>query len=121
MKLQFDRDVCTGCMLCPKVCNFGAIEKDGDKVKFDMNKCVYCGSCEEVCPVDAIHIERRAFDMSQVQEYHNVWVFCETNQGRLRSVALELVTEGRTLADALGEKLIAVIIGHEIEHHTDTL
>ncbi|MGY5858114.1 MAG: electron transfer flavoprotein subunit alpha [Candidatus Thorarchaeota archaeon] len=121
MKFQFDPDKCTGCGLCLKVCNFGAIEKDGDIVKFDMNKCVYCGSCEEVCPEDAIHIERRKFDKSQVKEYHDVWVFCETNEGRLRSVALELVTEGRVLADALGEKLIAVIIGHEIENHTDTL
>ncbi|TFG32412.1 electron transfer flavoprotein subunit alpha [Candidatus Thorarchaeota archaeon] len=121
MKFQYDRDTCNGCMLCPSVCNFGAIEKDGDKVKFDMNKCVYCGSCEEICPVDAIHIERRTFDKSKLLEYHNVWVFCETNQGRLRSVALELATEGRALADALGEKLVAVIIGHEIEHHADTL
>jgi len=121
MKLQYDEDTCTGCMLCPKVCNFGAIEKDGDKVKFDMNKCVYCGSCEEICPVDAIHIERRAFDKTKVLEYHDVWVFCETNEGRLRSVALELITEGRVLADALGEKLIAVIIGHEIEHNVDAL
>ncbi|MGY5880140.1 MAG: FAD-binding protein [Candidatus Thorarchaeota archaeon] len=121
MKFQFDREKCTGCMLCPKVCNFGAIEKDGDKVKFDMNKCVYCGSCEEVCPEDAIHIERRAFDKSKIQKYHDVWVFCETNEGRLRSVALELITEGRVLADALGEKIVAVLIGHEIEKHTDTL
>ena len=121
MKFQFDIEKCTGCMLCPKVCNFGAIEKDGDKVKFDMNKCVYCGSCEEVCPENAIHIERRSFDKSKVQEYHDVWVFCETNEGRLRSVALELITEGRVLADALDEKLIAVLIGHEIEKHTDTL
>ena len=121
MKLNYDRDTCNGCMLCPTVCNFGAIEKDGDKVKFDMNKCVLCGSCEEICPVDAIQIERRAFDKSKVLEYHDVWVFCETNEGRLRSVALELITEGRILADALGEKLIAVIIGHEIEHHTNAL
>ncbi|MHA2058975.1 MAG: 4Fe-4S dicluster domain-containing protein [Candidatus Thorarchaeota archaeon] len=46
--LHFDIDACTGCMLCTKVCNFGAIEKDGDKVKFDMDLCVLCGSCEEV-------------------------------------------------------------------------
>ena len=121
MKLNYDRDTCTGCMLCPKVCNFGAIEKDGDKVKFDMNKCVLCGSCEEVCPVDAIHIERRAFDKSQVLEYHDVWVFCESNEGRLRSVAYELVTKGRELADALGEKLVAVIIGEGIEKYADSL
>lgn len=121
MKLNYDRDTCTGCMLCPKVCNFGAIEKDGDKVKFDMDKCVLCGSCEEVCPVDAIHIERRAFDKTKLLEYSDVWVFCESHEGRLRSVAYELVTKGRELADALDEKLVAVIIGEGIEKHAESL
>ena len=80
-------------MLCPKVCSFGAIEKDGDKVKFDLDKCVLCGSCEEVCPVDAIKIERKAVDKGAIADHKDVWVFCETTEGRLRSVALELVTE----------------------------
>ena len=121
MSLIYDRDTCTGCMLCPKACNFGAIMKDGDKVKFDFDKCVLCGSCEEVCPVDAIKIERKKVDPSQIAEYKNVWVFCETVGGRLRSVALELVTKGRELADKLGEKLVAVIIGNEITGHAQTL
>jgi len=113
--LHYDRDTCNGCMLCPKVCNFDAIEKDGDKVKFDLDKCVLCGSCEEVCPVDAIKIERKIIDEAQIAEYHDVWVFCETHEGRLRSIGLELVTKGRELADTLGEKLVAILIGHEIE------
>lgn len=121
MALNYDREACTGCMLCPKVCNFGAIEIDGDKVKFDMTKCVFCGSCEEICPADAITIERRAFDKSKLLEYKNVWVFCETTEGRLRSVALELVAEGRQLADSLGEILVAVLVGNEIEKHAQTL
>jgi len=108
-------------MLCPKVCNFGAIEKDDDKVKFDMDKCVLCGSCEEVCPVDAIKIERKAIDKEALAQYKDVWVWCETSEGRLRGVALELVTKGRELADKLGENLIAVLIGHEIESHAETL
>ncbi|MFW9962756.1 MAG: FAD-binding protein [Candidatus Sifarchaeia archaeon] len=121
MTLHFDRDTCTGCMLCPKVCNFGAIEKDGDKVKFDLDKCVLCGSCEEVCPVDAIKIERKAIDKDALAQYKDVWVWCETNEGRLRGVGLELVTKGRELADKLGEELVAVLIGHEIESHANTL
>ncbi len=121
MSLIYDRDTCTGCMLCPKACNFGAIMKDGDKVKFDLDKCVLCGSCEEVCPVDAIKIERKKVDPSQIAEYKNVWVFCETVEGRLRSVALELVTKGRELADKLGERLVAVIIGSGITDHAQNL
>jgi electron transfer flavoprotein alpha subunit/NAD-dependent dihydropyrimidine dehydrogenase PreA subunit len=121
MSLHYDRDTCTGCMLCPKVCNFGAIEKDGDKVKFDFDKCVLCGSCEEVCPVDAITIERKAIDKEALAQYKDVWVWCETSEGHMKGVALELVTEGRELADKLGENLVAVLIGHEVEGHAETL
>jgi electron transfer flavoprotein alpha subunit len=121
MGLIFNRDICTGCMLCPKTCNFDAIEKDGDKVKFDLNKCVLCGSCEEVCPVDAIKIERKVIDTGQNAEYKGVWVFCETIGERMRSVALELVTKGRELADTLGENLTAILIGNGIENHAQTL
>ena len=121
MSLHYDRDTCTGCMLCPKVCNFGAIEKDGDKVKFDFDKCVLCGSCEEVCPVNAITIERKAIDKEALAQYKDVWVWCETSEGHMKGVALELVTKGRELADKLGENLVAVLIGHEIESHAETL
>ncbi|MGY5863690.1 MAG: electron transfer flavoprotein subunit alpha [Candidatus Thorarchaeota archaeon] len=121
MTLHYDIDACTGCMLCTKVCNFGAIEKDGEKVKFDMDKCVLCGSCEEVCKDNAIKIERKTIDKEAIAEYKDVWVWCETNEGRLRGVCLELVTKGRDLADKLGENVIAVLIGHEIESQAETL
>ncbi len=121
MTLHFDIDACTGCMLCTKVCNFGAIEKDGDKVKFDMDLCVLCGSCEEVCRDNAIKIERKIIDKEALADYTDVWVWCETNEGRLKGVGLELITKGRELADKLGENLVAVLIGHEIETHAETL
>ena len=121
MTLHYDIDACTGCMLCIKVCNFGAIEKDGDKVKFDMDKCVLCGSCEEVCKDNAIKIERKAIDKEAIAQYHDVWVWCETSEGRLKGVGLELISKGRELADKLGEKLVAVLIGHEIESHAENL
>jgi len=121
MGLLYDKDKCTGCMLCPKVCNFAAIEKDGDKVKFDFDKCVLCGSCEEICPEDAIHIERKAVDKAKIAEYKDVWVWCETGEGRLRGVAFELITKARELADKLGENVVAVLIGHEVEGLADSL
>jgi electron transfer flavoprotein alpha subunit len=108
-------------MLCPKVCNFGAIEKDGDKVIFDLDKCVLCGSCEEVCRDNAIKIDRQIIDKETIAQFKDVWVWCETSEGRLRGVGLELVTKGRELADKLDENLVAVLIGHEIEAHAETL
>jgi electron transfer flavoprotein alpha subunit len=121
MALIYDREKCTGCMLCPKVCNFGAIAKDGQKVKFDFNKCVLCGSCVDVCPVDAIRIERKAVDKEKIAQYKDVWVVCETSEGRLKSVAYELVTEARALAKKLGERVVAVLIGSEISSLAQSL
>ncbi len=102
-------------MLCPKVCNFGAISKDGDKVKFDFDKCVLCGSCEQVCPVSAIVIDRKMVDAARIAQHKDVWVVCETNEGKLRSVSYELVTKARELADKLGEKVLAVLMGYQVE------
>ncbi len=121
MTLIYKRNVCTGCMLCIKVCNFGAITKDDKKVKFDYDKCVLCGSCEEICPVDAIEIERKIVDEKTLASYKDVWVFAEVAGDRLRSVAFELVTKGRELADKLGESLVAILPGHNVSHLAESL
>ena len=44
-----------------------------------------------------------------------VWVFTEQQEGKLKSVAYELISEGRKLADALGTQLCAVCFGHGVE------
>jgi electron transfer flavoprotein alpha subunit len=47
-------------------------------------------------------------------ETSGVLVFAEQRGGALASVALELLGEGRRLADALGEPLHAVLLGHNV-------
>lgn len=46
---------------------------------------------------------------------NNIIVYCETENGKVADVSLELLTKGRQLADALGCKLEAVAIGHGLE------
>ena len=46
----------------------------------------------------------------------NVWVFIEQEAGKIASVSLELVSKGRELADRLGVKLEAVLLGDKVEH-----
>ena len=46
----------------------------------------------------------------------NVWVFIEQEAGKIASVSLELVSKGRELADRLGVKLEAVLLGNKVEH-----
>jgi len=45
----------------------------------------------------------------------DVWVFIECFQGQPKSVGLELLGQGRKLADSLKQDLCAVVIGKEVE------
>jgi electron transfer flavoprotein alpha subunit len=48
--------------------------------------------------------------------YKDLWVFIETEEGRAKSVGLELLTPGRALADKAGYDLVAVVVGKAVEH-----
>ena len=43
----------------------------------------------------------------------NIWVFIETDEGKAKSVGLELLNPGRMLAEKSGEKLVAVVFGKD--------
>ncbi len=46
----------------------------------------------------------------------DLWVYVETNEdGSARNVGIELLNPGRILADKQGGKLVAVVIGHNID------
>ena len=53
--------------------------------------------------------------MEQRQNYKNIWVFIETEEGKAKPVGYELLTPGRMLADKTGQKLVAVIPAYEAE------
>ncbi len=111
--LNINKDKCTGCGLCVKVCPFDAMKLIDEKA-FATESCTLCGACIKVCPVDALFIERRRVDPSKFKEYKGVWVWAEQVNGQLRNVALELLGKGRELANKLGEPLCAVLLGHNL-------
>ena len=45
---------------------------------------------------------------------NDIIVYCEFEDGKVADVSLELLTKGRQLADRLGVKLEALVIGHEL-------
>ena len=51
------------------------------------------------------------YDSSKIEEFKNVWVFCEQRQGQMMSTSYELISEGRKLADELGVKLCGLLVG----------
>ena len=46
---------------------------------------------------------------------NNLIVYCELDEGRVADVSLELLTKGRQLADRLGVKLEALVIGSDLK------
>ena len=45
------------------------------------------------------------YDSSKIEEFKNVWVFCEQRQGQMMSTSYELISEGRKLADELSDTM----------------
>ena len=54
-------------------------------------------------------------------EYNGVWVFAEQRNGELQKVSLEILGEGRRLADELGVNLTAVLLGNNVACLADIL
>ena len=54
--VEVDRDICTGCCECFKVCIYNAMKMVDGKAFIDQIECVGCGRCERTCPNEAITI-----------------------------------------------------------------
>jgi len=52
--------------------------------------------------------------MIEVNTAGEVWVFAEQHEGKLAETPLELMSKGRELADTLGVKLAAVLLGNNV-------
>jgi electron transfer flavoprotein alpha subunit len=114
--LLIDEEACTGCEACVEECPYEALEMKGDVVTVN-EKCTFCGACIDVCPVEALALEKeeREVEGIDIKEYKDVWVFIEHNRGKIANVSLELLGEGRTLADALGCRLSGMLLGEGVE------
>jgi len=114
--LRIDSEKCNACGLCVKSCPFGAIAVK-DEVAQTNELCTLCGACVNVCPQAALDIERRQVSPEELSQYRGVfiWAECESRgaQDSPRKVAYEILTQGRRMADQLGEQLCAVILGNE--------
>jgi electron transfer flavoprotein alpha subunit len=115
MAIKVNKEECIACGACLSVCPFGAIVMQEDKA-YITEACTTCGACVDTCPVEAILREEEAKVVTMDKSlYKDVWVYLEVSEGKLRNVGLELLGEGRKLADGMGQSLASVLIGHNIE------
>ncbi|MFH1479036.1 MAG: electron transfer flavoprotein subunit alpha [Candidatus Omnitrophota bacterium] len=119
MSIRVINEKCTGCKLCIKACPFNAIEVINKKAVIDLDKCTLCGACIESCKFNAIVLDKLSptdIDFSKkLDQYKDVWVFCEQKNGVIQSVSYELLGKGRELADTLGVDLCGVLLGDNIK------
>ncbi|MDR2292954.1 MAG: electron transfer flavoprotein subunit alpha/FixB family protein [Prevotellaceae bacterium] len=56
-----------------------------------------------------------------ISEYKDVYVFVEQREGKVQNVAFELLGKARDLADSLNEKVVAILLGYNIENRANEL
>lgn len=120
MAVVIIEEKCKGCTLCVKNCPFSAITMAG-KLAVIGSACTGCGVCIEKCPFKAIEKTQEEKCGVDITKYHDVWVFAEQREGKLMPVVIELMGEGKRLANEIGCRLCAVLCGESVKALTDEL
>jgi len=123
MGIRVIKDKCTGCGICFKICQYGAInmveethtltngKEVGRLAVIDLGKCTLCGECIKPCPTGAVELKAETHKFEGKENYKDVMVFAEQRRDELEGAAFELVGKGRELADKLEVNLYALLLG----------
>ncbi|MGP8154419.1 MAG: FAD-binding protein [Smithella sp.] len=116
--LEIDKSKCIGCGNCIDVCPFGALSLEGDTIVVN-EKCTGCGACLETCPEMALSLPAGLkAGNGDINQYSGVWVWIEQYKGQMGDVAIEILGQGRRLADLRHTSLTACVLGYNVEHIT---
>jgi len=121
MGLKIIIEKCVGCGVCVSSCPFDALEIVDDKAVV-LASCTLCGLCVESCEYEAIELPVRDISKTGKDDSHRgVCVFVQAVDENVHHVSLELVGEGKKLADILGTELCCMVLGDTVKGFTDQL
>jgi NADH-quinone oxidoreductase subunit I len=80
-KIAYDRENCTGCQQCYKVCPTRAIEwlPEEKKIKVFISRCCFCAQCVDVCPVNTLAMTEE-FLLSNDDKYADALVIVDSGE-----------------------------------------
>jgi len=117
--LDVDKSVCIGCEQCVDSCPFGALSLEGDTIVVN-EKCTGCGACIESCPAMALRLPKApAVKAEDLSRFQGVWVWVEQFKGRMGDISVEMLGQGRRLADARKTTLSACVLGYNVRKLAD--
>ncbi|MFZ5449288.1 MAG: FAD-binding protein [Thermodesulfobacteriota bacterium] len=121
MSLILYTEKCIACGACVDACPFGVLRLEGDTLVIGEG-CTLCGACVEVCEVEALALpETEGPSPRPAVPPDGVWVFAEQRHGTLAPVTGELLGEARRLAEPLGVKVAAVLLGDQVADLSEVL
>ncbi|AQT68640.1 electron transport complex protein RnfB [Anaerohalosphaera lusitana] len=106
-----DREKCTGCGVCARVCIFSAVGKADNVYRVDETACEGCKVCVEFCPVaaidfvDSVNGDWFISDTRFGPMVHAKLGIAEENSGKLVSLIRK---EARKAAEEQGKELVLV-------------
>ena len=112
MAVWVEKSECVGCESCLDTCPVGAISMS-DGIAIISDKCNSCGACVESCDQGAI-MSDASEGSADISAFKDIWVVAETRHGDIRPCTSELMGCGRGLANALGQRLCAVLAGKDV-------
>ena len=102
------------------LCPFGAIsysEKDGLSIGMGCRLCKLCVKKSD----GAITFEEETRAFVNKDEWKGILVFCDHFHGKIHNVTFELLGKARELAAVTGQKVMALMIGSNIEKQAEEL
>jgi len=80
-KIAYDRENCTGCQQCYRVCPTQAIEwlPEEKKIKVFISRCCFCAQCVDVCPVNTL-VMTEEFLLASYDKYADELVIVDSGE-----------------------------------------
>jgi len=80
-KIAYDRENCTGCQQCVKICPTRAIEflPEERKIKIFVSRCCFCAQCVDVCPVHTLAMTEE-FLLSSYDKFADALVVTDSGE-----------------------------------------